>query len=78
MTNLIETLAKIEENCYDLIAIRVDGEFYHVDHVEMTDEGEFEFLLTYQLSDEEMYVPYTFYPEDLEDKTVILYKLQTI
>lgn len=78
MNTLIETISKIEENKYDLIGIRIDGEFYHVDHVEMTDEGEFEFLLAYQLSDEEIYEPYTFYTEDLKDKTVILYKLQTI
>ena len=74
----IETIVKIEENKNDIVGISVNGTYYHVDYVDVDECGEFHSLSAYQIDENDLYIGYDFYEEDLINETVILYKLQVI
>ena len=74
----IETIVKIEENKNDIVGIRVNGTYYHVDYVDVDECGEFYSLSAYQIDENDLYIGYDFYREDLINETVQLFKLQLI
>ena len=74
----LETIVKIEENKNDIVSIRVNGTYYHVDYIDVDITGNFYSLTAYQIDENDFYVGYDFYREDLINETVILYKLQVI
>ena len=74
----LETVRLIEENARDIVGIRIDGEFYNVDFVDVDDCGELYMIYAYQLDGNNLYYSYEFNADDLKDKTVLVYKLQLI
>ena len=74
----LETIRLIEENAKNIAGIRIDGEFYNVDFVDVDDCGELYMIHAYQLDGNNMYYSYEFSANDLKDKTVQVYKLQLI
>ena len=74
----LETLTKIVENKNDIVGIRVNGTYYHVDYVDVDETGDFYSLSAYQIDENDLYIGYDFYSEDLINETVQLYRLQVI
>lgn len=73
-----DTIKKILENKSILHTIKVEGTCYKVDYVEVDMCGNFEYIATYIIDENDLFVGYDFYEEDLQGKEVKLYKLQEI
>ena len=69
---------KIVKNKDRIVGIRVNGYYYHVEYVEVDTVGDFRYVSTYQIDDNDCYIGYDFYTDDLEGKEVKLYELKEL